>query len=465
MTDHQPIQLNTAKLPDYRSVNLAAIERRWPEILNALNSTNTDDATVEYIHTENEPSLCVNGIHLSSCYDRNEEVQLQAGLVTESTSVIWVYGIGVGDLPNYLIKKKRLLHINIVVMCLNAFNASIQYFDQREWLSDPRVTLFLPEQAGNLQVPFCAVPACLKLSDSTAFRLRDEVVLELNTPFINKKYQENKSHVINLNDNIELIKSDYDAKQLFGKLSNHPEMNVYITAAGPTLSDNMDLIKERGSDTLLITVDAALRALRRAGVVPDVVVSIDSGKESIWGYLDLEYDLCSNKPATGSNNPHSDVAKYKNIPLVYFPVVNNEVLLRWPGPRYVAYSRNIIYEALLKQHPRALLYSAGSVLHPAVDLAVQMGGKTICLFGVDLSFPGGLSHISGVPGSRQINQVGMQREVLNGEGQMVPSWPNMIGYLRDLERYIANHNTIDFINMSRKGAAISGTRYRDEDVT
>jgi len=461
MTVNERQQWQAGEVRDFSAENEAVIEHRWPDVLRYLAASNTPVVT-EYITNKNETTLCVNGIHLSSCYDRNEEIKLQAGLVANAAETVWVYGVGVGDLPRYLLENKRFVQINVVVMSSSVFKSSMHYFDHREWLSDPRINLYLPEQLDAFQVPFCTVPACLKLVDAIAVKLRDEVVLEINTPFIHKKYQENKSHVINLEDNIELVRNDKDAIALFEGFSDKTKEKVYITAAGPSLADNLNVIKERDEDTLLITVDAALPVLRRSSIVPDVVVSIDSAKDSIGRYLDLEGNLSDGGSDSADSEQCRDVSGYTNVPLVYFPVVNNQVLLSWPGPRYVAYSRNTIYDELMALYPRAQLYSAGSVIHPAVDLAVKMGGKCIHLFGVDLSFPGGVSHTEGVPGSKPTYQVGMQREVMNGEGNMVPSWPNMIGYLRDLERYIANNNSIRFINMSRKGAVISGTRYSDE---
>lgn len=57
-------------------------------------------------------------------------------------------------------------------------------------------------------------------------------------------------------------------------------------------------------------------------------------------------------------------------------MVNNETLLSWPGVRYAAYSSSPIYKKLRSQIPKAILYSGGSVIHPAIDFAVQLGVKT-----------------------------------------------------------------------------------------
>ncbi len=52
--------------------------------------------------------------------------------------------------------------------------------------------------------------------------------------------------------------------------------------------------------------------------------------------------------------------------------------------------------------------------------------------------------------------------VRNGYGEKVISSINMIGYQQDLEKYISFHPLVEFINLSREGAAIAGTRYPEE---
>ncbi|NOZ52519.1 MAG: DUF115 domain-containing protein [Gammaproteobacteria bacterium] len=446
---------------DYRAVNMDIIARRWPNVLAYL-STPVASSSIEYITNTKQSTLCINAIHISSCYDRDEEVRVQAALLPDTASSVWLYGVGVGDLPRYIVKNTGLQEINVVLMSLSVCLASIQYFDQRDWLSDPRVTLYVPDDIEQLQVPFCTVPACLKLCDTVSMWLRDEIVLELNTPFINKKHHENKNHIINLNENINFIKNDNDVAVLFDRYASVPELEAFVIAAGPSLTDNLAVIKKiRGKASVLIVVDAALSVLRRAGITPDVVVSIDCALETIVRYFDF-----GGVPKTNIDSNDSvyadDESQYTNIPLVYFPVVYKEALLKWPGPRYVAYSSSSsIYQEVARQLPRTQLYSSGTVVHPAVDLAVKMGSKNIYFFGVDFSFPNGVSHVDGVSGAERMNETVCSSQVMNGYGHLVPSRPNMLAYLHDLERYIANHKTINFINMSRQGAVIKGTRYKN----
>ena len=79
----------------------------------------------------------------------------------------------------------------------------------------------------------------------------------------------------------------------------------------------------------------------------------------------------------------------------------------------------------------------------------------------NFALPGGRSHVEGAAWSRTLD-VGARPWVLDGHGRRVPSLPNLVGYLRDLERYIAHHSRVRFVNGSRDGAAIRGTFDREE---
>jgi hypothetical protein len=132
------------------------------------------------------------------------------------------------------------------------------------------------------------------------------------------------------------------------------------------------------------------------------------------------------------------------------------VLQRWPGARLAAYSASPLYQDIRRELPRGELFSSGSVIHPAADLAVKMGAACIKLYGADFSFPDFVTHAPGAAFTRRIQKNSRQVWVLNAAGERVPTNPNMRGYLRDLEHYIAAHPQVNFINTGRRGANIAG---------
>ncbi|MNG27451.1 hypothetical protein D3C81_2076890 [compost metagenome] len=54
--------------------------------------------------------------------------------------------------------------------------------------------------------------------------------------------------------------------------------------------------------------------------------------------------------------------------------------------------------------------------------------------------------------------------VHDGHGQKVKTQLNFRGYLCELERYIARHPQVLFLNSSRAGAMIAGTQFNQDFV-
>jgi hypothetical protein len=182
--------------------------------------------------------------------------------------------------------------------------------------------------------------------------------------------------------------------------------------------------------------------LRNAGITPDLVVSIDHRIST------------RHLPPEGSDG----------IALVYLPGQEAPMLEAWRGPRYVGYSTSPVYSRIRQHIPRANLHVGGSVIHPAIDLAVKMGATRIILFGADFAFPGGKTHTGWQDGVLGPELSIARHWVRDGRGNKVKTQLNFRSYLIELERYIALHPEVQFFNTSRDGALIAGTTF-DPDWT
>ncbi|WP_158516077.1 6-hydroxymethylpterin diphosphokinase MptE-like protein [Syntrophotalea acetylenivorans] len=218
-----------------------------------------------------------------------------------------------------------------------------------------------------------------------------------------------------------------------------------MAGAGPTLAESFDLIKrQQQAGQPLIAVGSALKPLFNADIIPDVVVVVDPGREEVL------------KLFSGF-----DLDPFTETPLVYFPSVHRDILELWTGPLLTAYAEHPLYHDLSEKCPKQKLFSAGSVLHPAVDLAVCMGADEIVLLGADFGFPNGYSHVAGAATSKRIDEKAHRHWVHDGTGGKIPTTPNMRDFLRDLEAYIENKTQVRFLNASRKGAFIKGTAFME----
>jgi len=400
-------------------VNARALER-FPEVARALAAAPAP-AEVGWLAGPT-PALVIDGVQLASRVDARAEAVLQARLVPERAERATLYGFAQGELARVLLARPALRALDVVVLCASVARAVLERCPA-EWLADPRVRLLLPAGLDELAPPCAASPADLRLADDEGARLRDLVVLELATPLIRRKLGERERARAENEDTDARCARDAPVEELFG---SRPGARLCVAAAGPTLARHYRELAARAHE--LVAVDAALKPLLAAGIAPAFAVSQDGHEDNLRRLFAL---------------PRAELSA---CTLVYLPAVPPAVLESWPGPRRAA---------------RAALWSSGSVVHAAVDLARALGARRIELFGADFATPAGQSHVAGAACEKVRPVLAAGPWVRNGRGARVATLANLVGYLRDLERYIARHPELEFVNRCADGAAIAGARLEE----
>lgn len=417
---------------------ITLLAQRWPTCLAVMQQAEVP-GQIESVQQGNQSTLCVDGIHISSLYDPQAEAKLQATLIPDSCRTATVYGIGNGELIRSLLARPGLEKLRVVIL-----NPGIEYnclaqYCAPSWLADPRLELLLARDEVTIHSPFVALPAALRLASDEAARLRDKLLLELNTPYIRENFRARASEFnVQMQANEKRIAQDGDVAILF---ATHKGSTIAVAAAGPSLALQYTWLKSERKNMLLIAVDAALNPLLQAGIQPDIVVTIDGLRSGILPYFS------------------GDLQSMRDKKLVYFPIVHPDVLDCWPGERLVAYAEHEIYRAMAQRYPKGHLFASGTVTHAATDLAVQMGAKRVIFCGADFGFPDGSSHVQGSAHASRVGTNSGSAWVLNGQGKRIATLPNLRAYLRDLESYIARQPQVEFYNTSRQGAHIEGVNY------
>jgi len=428
-------------MSEFFQPNAQVIQQRWPALFERLQAEDTSVVQAELVQGLGS-TLSVNGIQLTSRHDRVHEARIQAASLAEKPQ-LHVYGTGLGDLPTVLLERAGLEQLYVHVLNGALFALVLQLLDQRQWLEDPRVQLFYAGDMSDICTPFFALPAEMLLADDFNAKIRDRLVSEVHLGFNNREFDPHLPFIQQrLQDCLPVLLGDDDVAQLFGTALGR---DIYVIGTGPTLEQHYErlaVIREKAGRALFICVDTAYRPLREHGIVPDLVVSIDQR----IGFQ------------------HLPVEASDGIPLVYLPMSDPVLLRAWKGKRYGGYSASPVYAALREQYPRALLHVGGSVIHPAVDLAVHMGAARITLFGADFAFPMNKTHAGWEDGDLGPSVSEARHWVRDGFGQRVSTQLNFRGYLCVLERYIAAHPHVQFFNSSRAGAMIAGTQFNQEFV-
>ncbi|MBC3774886.1 6-hydroxymethylpterin diphosphokinase MptE-like protein [Pseudomonas sp. SWRI99] len=428
-------------MSEFFQANAEVLQRRWPALFELLMAEDSAAVQAELVQGLGS-TLSVGGIQLTSRHDRLHEAQIQAASLPDKAQ-LHVYGTGLGDLPGLLLERAGLQRLYVHILNGALFALVLQLLDQRQWLDDPRIELFYAGDHPDLFTPFFALPAELLLADDFNAKVRDRLVNEIHLTFNNREFDAQSPAIQQrLQECLPVLLGDADVAQLFGTCTGR---EVYVIATGPSLEQHFErlaAIRQRAERPLFICVDTAYRPLREHGIAPDLVVSID--QRISFRHLPFE---------------ESD-----GIPLVYLPMSDPTVLNAWKGKRYGGYSASPIYADLRKQYPRGQLLVGGSVIHPAVDLAVKIGAARVTLFGADFAFPMNKTHAGWDDGDLgpPVNQA--RHWVSDGHGQRVNTQLNFRGYLCVLERYIAANPQVEFFNSSRAGALIAGAAFNPEFV-
>jgi hypothetical protein len=421
--------------------NIAMLRQRWPTIANAVLSAETPQ-DIQWDGFEDKPTLSVQGLRLWSAYDTHAEARLQASGIPDHAAEATVYGIGGGDLLRVLLERPTLRRLNVIPLNQGLFHLLLHILDHRDWLGNAKVQLGDAAQETKVRFPFAVIPPCLSLCDSRYHRLRDRLAQALETPFQNEVFDRREpKRRQQVEQNAELVASDGDVASLFGSA---PGSTVFLASAGPTLAQTMSWIQNHRSEGILLAVDGALRPLLDNQLVPEIVVTVDDNYKTVLPYFETDLSRCA------------------QTPLVYAPVVHHDILRRWPGPRLATYTDEAIYDALRQSHPRATLFSAGSVTHRAVDLAVKLGAERVIFFGADFGFPKGQIHANDKgPIDYYSNAAKGGTTTIDGHGRTISTMNNFNGYRVRLEEYISQHQKVTFYNSSQEGAMIIGTQYID----
>ena len=427
-------------MSEFFECNIEVIQQRWPTLVARLLAEDASLLQADLVEGLGS-TLSINGIQLTSRHDRRREAAVQAASLPVDDPVLHVYGTGLGDLQQELLERADLQRLYVHILNGAVFALVLQLLDQRPWLSDPRVELLYAGDFGEIQLPIFALPAELVLADDYSAKIRDRLISETHLSFNNREFDPQSPEIVErLQACRALVQADHDVARLFGTRAGQ---EVFVIATGPSLEQHfatLRTVRAQAQRPLFICVDTAYRPLLNHGIRPDIVVSIDQRISD------------RHLPPDGTGD----------ITLVYMPMLDPRVIQAWQGPRYAGYSASPIYQLLREALPRGELFAGGSVIHPALDLAVKMGAAQVTLFGADFAFPGDKTHAGWSDGDLGPQLVAARHWVLDGRGQRIKTQLNFRSYLCELERFIAGHPHVRFFNSSRAGAMIAGTVFHPE---
>lgn len=217
---------------------------------------------------------------------------------------------------------------------------------------------------------------------------------------------------------------------------------VIIVGAGPSLNKNLHLLKQAKGKALILCVDTAYRILEKAGVTPDMLVTLDGSP---------------------MNARHMEGCDYTRIPMFFDEYSHRDITNSHLGPKIVnsdgmfhKHWWNHVYDG---QWQGSSVPTGGSVATTAFSIARLIGANPVIMMGVDLSYPEGKLYADGALNSGKTieSQQSTRRfiEVKDIHGRTVYTTHDYLVYLRWLEMEAAKADR-NYINATEGGALKNG---------
>jgi len=480
--------------------NLKLFNSRFPDLFNILEET----FQITSFNLETQlPSLLIqtakngevtasdNGKLLHSAYNPSREAHNSVFIpeVQEKSSIVF-YGMGIGyhlvEAAKLILQNSNKKKLIVVEPNLEYFLASLQLIDWTEIFKVEKLVLAINCPAESV-LPLIEDTTTINTTlqgvsdafyfDIASFTQHNQQYFECVKTIISRNKHKNE---INAATTKKFGKHWSNNCKKNAKYINQLEfINIYknkfidipfvIVAAGPTLQKNLINLKKiyeskksKNKEVIIVCVETALKILLKNKINPDFIILTDP---QFWAYRHI----------AGAQAPESVlITELSTYPSVFRFNCKKIVLCASQFPN----GKEIEQKAGFSTEQIGDLGSGGSVASCCWNFAVFAGAKQIYLMGLDLSFPGGQTHIKGssaeqtwhTKSNRLANSDKFTTELLHNANVSLGTNYNNAPVLTDsrmkmfawwFESRLASLPQIKTYTFSKEGLKIPGIEYID----
>ncbi len=378
------------------------------------------DVSGQYLHSNNDPMWEAEEL-ARSIYDPYEEEYL-------------IWGMGFGYLPLKLSE-------------LSDGSVKIKVFEEDEELvrlaDDYGVGKLLPDRNVDVILDARGSRFSKELGDSdnkgivihraSVKKIADDKLRDILLRFYND-YESitHYSMILKRNCCQNHLNINNNADELKGVIKDR---DVVIVAAGPSLDESFEFLKESEGKRVLIAVGTVFRKLLKEDIIPDYVFFMDPNPEIM---VQLEGAMDTAIPAILGESTYWRIAK------------------EYRGEKYLALMSNLKIIRPDKDNANSEYNTGGSVTTLVLDVVLKQSAKSIYLVGVDLAYKDGSSHAAGTKDA-PMTDGGSECEILSNMGQVIKTSEKWNKFRMWIEKEIAEYPDIPVYNLSKTGAYINGT--------
>ncbi len=400
--------------PRHLDRNLELLAHRKPGLARAIRAAESDQVEI-VTGPKGHSTVSENGVLLASAYDPiREGERLAVEIARQPVDLLVAVGFGLGHHLAAFREHNRCPML-VYEPSLARVRAALSVAPAHRWLDDDDLVVTadpeeLRQQIARRYVPGLRIevyphPSLLRLDPGAVqeavdrvARVKDSIdVASATRQVMMQDWAEatvaNARHLVQT-PSLEVLKGSFEAKA------------AVICAAGPSLSKQLPVLREHRDRVLVIAIGQSLRALRGAGIEPDLVHMVDS--------QDVAHQLL-------------EAGETRSLDLVIPPQTHASVFEVPVRRRWMAFQSSNPFGCWIGAQlgHRSFLPSGGTVVQCSVHLARELGCDPILLIGQDLAFTDGQLYAAG----SAYDQVGF-RQTSDGRFE----YTNVEGKLRALGR-------------------------------
>lgn len=441
-------EYSTRRDPDYLSMG-DGLERALPNYYKAMRLFGEIDVTENgyRLFSSDSGFLSLQNVNtgrlIHGSLDPMEEARCIARKIyTVKQQNCRIMGCGLGYLP-YQLYKMSNERFDVYVYETDA--QLIEYakeYGVLSWIPEDRLHIVVDEREDSLIEKFIE-DADRGMAGRTAYYCSDDIysrmtsylkdqIATLNST-ITSYYSLRELSEGNFYRNLENVKHTIYEMEITGDTSEW-----IIIGGGPSLDDQIDYIRENTGKKQIIVASTVYRKLLKLGIKPDFVVVVDPQNRTFGHMVDVDDFSAKLLLNAVGNWKFSEYYKGKKY---LIPCAGHECVTEY-----------------YKGTDVKMVDTGSSVTVTCAQIATLLGAKRIDLIGLDMSFPGNVSHASGTMDCTVSEREGYP-EIECVAGGMVKTKYEYIFYLREVENVISANKNVEFVNYSNGGAAIKGSKW------
>ena len=444
------------------SKNIEELQKVNQNLADCLLDVSFDEARnyIDVTRSQSDDIIFVkDNIPLESIENPIEEafynVQSSIKSNMEKFDFIIIYGLGIGYLLDYVFEKYES-KIIVIEPDINVMRVAFEIVDYAKYLESGRVFMttsyddvynYISQKYlinDKIEIVFLKRYMQFYPQEIKEFTEKIYETCSLKITDINTIKRNAKNWVYSSINFIKNSGQTYPISLLNDKFENKPAL---IIGAGPSLKDNIDLIKKYSDRLIIFAVNRALDCLLNNNVIPNFAIFTDS-----------KYVLHT----FNTNNTNLINVNYI-VDIKSDPAVYNLAKKRC----FVYYPNNFDLAVKISENNEYVkLYDiAGTSTISAFNCAKNLGCKNIILCGVDLAFKGDIPYATDsykghiIIEKDKVRTATTEKKIIYVDsvtGEKVKTREDYAVFIKQFEKFIKINPQLKIYNITSFGAAIKG---------